>query len=279
MAVTTTLEALLRRDRVVVITALVTVIVVCWIYILVGAGMSMSAFELTAMTSTPAGMASGETMDGRMGMAMTPVVWTPGYAVLMLGMWWIMMVAMMLPSAAPMVLLFAVVNRKQRQQGKPYVATGVFASGYVLAWGAFSLVAVGLQWGFERTGLLSAMMASTSVLLGAILLIAAGLYQLTPLKHACLRHCRSPLLSITHHWRPGAWGALRMGLEHGVFCTGCCWFLMGLLFYGGVMNLYWIIGLALFVLLEKTIPAGHWVGRISGALLIAWGGVVLMAAL
>jgi predicted metal-binding membrane protein len=256
MAETITLEAVLRRDRVVVITALVMVIVVCWIYILMGAGMSMSAFEMTAMSWAPAGMASSETTPEPMGMALTPVVWTSGYAVLMLSMWWIMMVAMMLPSAAPMVLLFAMVNRKQRQQGKPYVATGVFASGYVLAWGAFSPVAVALQWGLEWTGLSSSMMASTSEMLGAILLIAAGIFQLTPLKHACLRHCRSPLLFIAHHWRPGALGALRMGLGHGAFCTGCCWFLMGLLFYGGVMNLYWIIGLALFVLLEKNHSCG-----------------------
>jgi predicted metal-binding membrane protein len=277
MAEATTLEAVLRRDRVVVITALVMVIVACWLYILMGAGMGMSAFEMTAMSGAPAGMASSETTHEPMGMVLTPVVWTPGYAVLMLGMWWIMMVAMMLPSAAPMVLLFAMVNRQQRQQGKPYVATGVFASGYVLAWGAFSLVAVALHWGLEWTGWLSSMMASTSGVLGAILLIAAGIYQLTPLKHACLRQCHSPLLFIAHHWRPGARGALRMGLGHGAFCTGCCWFLMGLLFYGGVMNLYWIIGLALFVLVEKTIPAGHWFGRISGALLIAWGGLFVAA--
>ena len=116
------------------------------------------------------------------------------------------------------------------------------------------------------------------MLLGAGLLIAAGAYQLSPLKHACLRHCRSPLFFISHHWRPGNLGALRMGVEHGAFCTGCCWFLMALLFYGGIMNLYWIVGLAVFVLLEKTIPAGHWLGRITGALLIAWGGALVLAA-
>ena len=122
------------------------------------------------------------------------------------------------------------------------------------------------------------MMASTSVTLGALLLIAAGVYQLTPLKYACLKHCRSPLFFISHHWRPGEWGALRMGLEHGAFCTGCCWFLMALLFYGGIMNLFWIIGLALFVLAEKVAPAGHWVGWVMGALLIAWGGALLLVA-
>ena len=292
MADGSALTAVLKRDRFVVITALVTVIVAAWIYILAGAGMGMSAFEMTAMTAQPAGvgqsgdampgMAMGEGLSGAMQdmamAAMAPMAWTPGYAVLMFFMWWIMMMAMMLPSAAPMILLFAMVNRRQREKGAPYVPTGMFAAGYLLVWGAFSLLAVGAQWGLEQSGLLSSMMASTSVLLGAGLLIAAGIYQLTPLKHACLRHCRSPLFFITHHWRPGDLGALRMGLEHGAFCTGCCWFLMALLFYGGVMNLFWIIGLAGFVLLEKTIPAGHWLGGITGGVLIAWGGALLLAA-
>jgi predicted metal-binding membrane protein len=178
-----------------------------------------------------------------------------------------------------MILLFARFNRHQRDKGAPYVPTGVFALGYVLVWAAFSQVAVAAQWSLESSGLLSSMMASTSVTVGASLLIAAGLYQLTPLKYACLQHCRSPLVFISQHWRPGEWGALRMGLEHGAFCTGCCWFLMALLFYGGVMNLFWIIGLALLVLLEKLAPAGHWVGWVVGVGLIAWGvGLLLLAA-
>jgi predicted metal-binding membrane protein len=290
MAAASPLESLLRRDRVVVITALSAVIVAAWIYILAGAGMGMSAFEMTAITRAPAGMTqSGGDMPGMamgagpsgampdMAMAvMAPMTWTPGYAVLMFFMWWIMMMAMMLPSAAPMILLFAMVNRRQRENGAPYVPTGIFAAGYVLVWGVFSLVAVGAQWGLERSGLMSSMMASTSALLGAGLLIGAGIYQLTPLKHACLRHCRSPIFFISHHWRPGDLGALRMGIEHGAFCTGCCWFLMALLFYGGVMNLYWIVGIALFVLLEKTLPAGHWLGRVTGGLLIAWGAALVL---
>jgi predicted metal-binding membrane protein len=287
------LTAVLKRDRLVVVAALVTVIVLAWAYILAGGGMGMSVLEHAAMTGAPAGtapdmpgMSAGQGAAGGMddmddvGMAaMAPMAWTPGYAVLMFGMWWIMMMAMMLPSATPMILLFALINRKQREDGAPYVPTGIFAAGYLLVWGAFSVVAVTAQWGLERAGLMSSMLASTSVLLGAGLLLAAGVYQLTPLKHACLRHCRSPLLFIGHHWRAGNVGALRMGLEHGAFCTGCCWFLMALLFYGGIMNLYWIVGLAVFVLLEKTIPAGHWLGRITGALLIAWGAALVLVAI
>jgi len=116
------------------------------------------------------------------------------------------------------------------------------------------------------------------VIFGGVLLLAAGVYQLTPIKHACLRHCRSPLAFLSIHWRRGARGALRMGLEHGAFCVGCCWFLMGLLFFGGVMNLYWIAGLALFILLEKTVPAGHWLGYATGVALLVWGAGMLALA-
>jgi len=301
----TPLEALLRRDRVVVVGALVVVIVAAWAYILLGAGMGMTAFETTPPFGGSGGMGtadmtmdeeapmamdqsgpdvamgeggSGMAMGEGMMMAMAPMAWTPGYAVLMFFMWWVMMMAMMLPSASPMILLFARFNRSQREKGAPYVPTAIFALGYLLMWAAFSLVAVAAQWGLERSGLLSSMMASTSVILGAVLLLAAGVYQLTPLKYACLKHCRSPLFFISHHWRPGDWGALRMGVEHGAFCTGCCWFLMALLFYGGVMNLFWIIGLALIVLVEKVAPAGHWVGWIMGMGLIAWGGGLLLMA-
>ncbi|CAN7778619.1 DUF2182 domain-containing protein [Variovorax sp. LjRoot175] len=218
------------------------------------------------------GMAGVVSEEGMAGMAMmTPAVWTPGYAVLMFFMWWVMMVAMMLPSAAPVILLFATVNRKQRDAGHPYVATSIFAFGYLAAWAGFSLVEVVLQWGFEFAGILSPMLVATNATLDGLLLLAAGVYQLTLIKHACLRHCRSPLAFLSAHWRPGARGALRMGLLHGAICVGCCWFLMGLMFIGGVMNLYWIAGLALFVLCEKTVPAGHWLGYATGVALLVWG--------
>jgi predicted metal-binding membrane protein len=254
----------------VVVTALIAVVALSWAYLLAGAGMGMSAFEMTRMSQL--GMTGG--MAGTT--LMTPAVWTPGYAVLMFFMWWVMMVAMMLPSAAPMILLFAAINRKQRETGHPHVATSIFAIGYLAAWAGFSLVAMFLQWRFERAGILSPTLVGTNVIFGGVLLLAAGAYQLTPLKHACLRHCRSPLAFLGSHWRRDARGALRMGLVHGAFCVGCCWFLMGLLLFGGVMNLYWIAGLALFVLFEKTVPAGHWLGYATGVALLAWGAGILL---
>lgn len=263
-AAPTPLESALRRDRLVVVAGLVAVVVMAWGWLHAGAGMGMSAIEMTAMAG----------MDGCL---MQPAIWTPAYALLMVSMWWVMMVAMMLPSAAPMLLLFARVNRKEKAGGPPLAGTGIFAAGYLAAWGAFSAVAAGLQWRLESSRLLSPMLETTSVWLGAGILIAAGLWQLTPLKTVCLRHCRSPLGFLIGRWRAGRAGAFRMGLEHGAHCLGCCWFLMGLLFVGGIMNLYWIAGLAVFVLLEKTVPLGHWLGRLAGAGLVAWG-VLLLAA-
>jgi predicted metal-binding membrane protein len=263
----TVLETVLRRDRVVVVAALVAVIVVSWIWIALGAGTGMSAVAMTQMAGMP-----------DMDMMMDRVVWTPGYAALTLAMWWVMMVAMMLPSAAPMLLLFARANRSQKARERPYVATGIFAAGYLAAWGGFSALAAGLQWGLEQIDLLGPMMTATSYWLGGAILLAAGLWQLTPIKGVCLRHCRSPLSFIAQKWRPGRFGAFRMGLEHGTFCLGCCWFLMGLLFFGGIMNLFWIAGLAGFVLLEKTVPMGHWLARIAGVGLVAFGVAMLAGA-
>jgi predicted metal-binding membrane protein len=246
-AIDKALEGALKRQRAVVLGALCAVAAAAWAYILAGAGMDM------AMVAQ----------------------WDLGYAGVMFAMWWVMMVAMMLPSAAPMLLLFAAMNRKQRESGNTYVPTALFAAAYLLVWAAFSSLAVALQWGLESAALLSPALSSASAVLGGVLLAAAGLYQLTPLKQACLKHCRSPLSFVMGRWRGGPGGAFRMGIEHGAYCVGCCWFLMGLLFFGGVMNLYWIAGLAAFVLLEKTVPAGHWAGRAVGLGLLAWGLAVL----
>jgi predicted metal-binding membrane protein len=265
---TTVLEGVLRRDRFVMVAALAAVTGIAWIWLLLGAGTGMNAVAMTG----------GAGMSGMAGMIMEPAAWTLGYAGLMFAMWWVMMVAMMLPSAAPILLLFARVNRAQRCGDRPYVPTGIFAAGYLAAWGGFSALATGLQWALDQLGLLSPMMTTTSYWLGGAILIAAGGWQLTPVKGICLRHCRSPMGFLVHSWRPGRLGAFHMGLAHGTFCLGCCWFLMGLLFFGGVMNLFWIAGLAGFVLLEKTIPMGHWVGRIAGVGLAAWGVLLFASA-
>ncbi len=277
------LESVLRRDRLVVVIALVAVIVLSWAYILAGAGMGMSAFEMTQMTqsvgvsdSAQPSMQEMSTGGTAADSLMATGTWTVGYAVVIFLMWWVMMFGMMLPSAAPLLLLFARMMRKEK--GAPYVPTGVFALGYVVMWAAFSAIATGAQWGLEASGLLSGIMVGTSAVLAAALLIAAGVWQLTPLKNACLRHCRSPIGFLSAHWRPGRTGAFRMGLVHGAFCLGCCWFLMALLFYGGVMNLYWIIGLALYILIEKLLPAGVRIGQLTGVALIAWGAVLLFYA-
>jgi predicted metal-binding membrane protein len=248
------LPKLLQRDKVIVFVCLTLVIALSWAYVLAGAGMQMDM----------------------PGMMMARPAWDVGYSLLMFFMWWIMMVAMMLPSAAPMILLFAFLNRKNAE-GAPR-AVAAFISAYVVVWGGFSVIATALQWGLEGSALLSTNMISANLIFGGALLIAAGVWQLTPLKHACLRHCRAPIQFFAHGWRTGTGGAFRMGLEHGAYCLGCCWVLMALLFYGGVMNVWWIAGLAIYVLIEKVIPAGHWIGRGAGALLVVWGlGVIYPA--
>jgi predicted metal-binding membrane protein len=268
MSIDAAVESAVKRDRVVVLAALSTVVALSWAYLFAGAGMNMSALEMTHMT------AGGVGMD----MMMRPAVWDIRHAGLMFVMWWVMMIAMMLPSAAPMVLLFAAMSRKQRETGNPFAVTSLFASAYLIAWASFSVLAVGLQWGLERFALLSPMLVSASAAFDGTLLLAAGIYQLTPLKRTCLRHCRSPLQFILTHWRSGAGGTFCMGIEHGAYCVGCCWFLMGLLFFGGIMNVYWIIGLAVFVLLEKVAPMGHWLRNLVGIALIVWGTAVLVGA-
>jgi predicted metal-binding membrane protein len=182
-------------------------------------------------------------------------------------MWWIMMIAMMLPSAAPMILLFGAASGQQDAR-LPYVPTLLFAAAYLAVWGTFSLAAAGLQWWIESR--IEPVMAQglSSRWASAALLLGAGVYQLTPIKDACLRQCQSPLAFLMSRWRPGWRGAFVMGVQHGAYCLGCCWMLMALLFVGGVMNLWWVIGIALYVFLEKVAPAGPWLSRALGAALI-----------
>ncbi len=253
------ISSLPPRDRIVILAALAGTTLLAWIYLVdMAAGMDgMMAIDAGAM------------------MQIKP--WTAAEFGYMLLMWVIMMVGMMVPSAVPMALIYAAIARKAARAGTTLAPTAFFVSGYIVIWSLFSVVATLAQWGLDQAALLSRMMVLTSPGLGAGLLIVAGLYQMTPMKDACLRHCRSPAHFISRSWKPGAVGAFRMGLEHGAYCLGCCWILMGLLFLGGVMSLLWIAGITLFVLLEKVLPFGHLAGRIAGGAMVLGGGVSLGA--
>ena len=253
-------EEALRRDRLLVVCCLLFVVALCWSYLLTGAGMNMQAM-------------------GDMLAPMSHAPWTLGYALLVLVMWAVMMAAMMLPSAAPMILQYTTIARRRSERGGTAIASsGFFASGYLAVWAAFSVAATALQLALEKAALMSSAMQTTSIALAGTVLIAAGLYQWTPLKRTCLRYCSAPLVFIMRYWRAGTAGAFSMGLRHGAYCVGCCWLIMSLLFVGGVMNFAWIAGIALFVLVEKLVPAGHRIGQVAGAVLVAWGAVTLLAA-
>jgi predicted metal-binding membrane protein len=254
------LERLVRRDRTVAAAALVLLSVLAW----------ASLFRMRSDMGMP-NMAMP-------GMAMPSTTSWSGLEVFLLFiMWATMMVAMMLPSAAPMILLVAAVQRRRQEGASPAPPTALFAAGYLLVWTGFSAAAALTQYGLHRLALLSPAMASTSPVLGGGLLIVAGVYQWLPFKSTCLHHCRSPLHFLGAEWREGKAGALVMGLKHGLFCLGCCWALMTLLFVAGVMNLLWVAVIAGLVLLEKVARGGPWIGRLAGLALIVWGGWILLA--
>ena len=265
-----TLEAVLRRDRLIVASALGVIAVLAWAYVLwLAADMDMGGMNMSGFRMVPAGM-------GLMAPAAAP--WSVVELALVFVMWAVMMVGMMMPSAAPMILLYARVARQGKISGKPFAATGWFAASYFLAWAGFSLAATLIQWGLERGALLDARMASANRLLGAVVLIAAGLYQWTPIKNACLAQCQTPFGFLMSHggFRSDVAGCLRLGFLHGIYCVGCCWVLMALLFVVGVMNVLWIALLALLVLLEKLMPWGRWIARIAGVVCIAAGAWMVM---
>ena len=247
------LEKLVRQDRVVVVVGAAVIALLGWAYLFYQ-GWAMRHMDLVAMAMPSTG------------------AWGPMDLLLVFAMWAVMMVAMMVPSATPMLLAFAAITRSRRAQGRGFVPLWVFLAGYLVLWTAFSLAATLAQWGLHSLALISPMMVGTSPLLGSLLLIAAGVYQWTPLKQACLRHCRSPLQFLLICWQDGTAGAFLMGLRHGAYCLGCCWLLMAVLFAVGVMNLAWIAALSVFVLVEKIIPRGFWVAKAAGLVLMGWGG-------
>jgi predicted metal-binding membrane protein len=249
-------EWLAQHERGIVFASIMLVAGLAWAWIASGAGMH----EPGAM----AGMAGMAAVD------------PPAIPVVLL-MWWLMMVAMMLPSAAPMVLLYGAVRRSRSEDGS-IVTSWTFLLGYALAWLLASLLATAAQLGATRAGILDPMMLRAhSPVLGGATLIAAGLYQWSPFKDACLTQCRSPAAFLARHWRPGIAGALRLGLVHGAYCVGCCGLLMGLLFVGGVMNFLWIAALAALVAVEKLFAHGPAAARLTGLVLVIWGTVLVIA--
>jgi len=222
-------------------------------------------------------MMAGSVSMAEMGMAMAHA-WDYADFLMTFLMWAVMMAGMMVPSAAPMILVFAAVNRNRAKRGGPYVATAIFLTGYLAIWTAFSMLAALAQWGLHSAALLRAETMAVAPWLGGSLLIAAGIFQLTPLKDACLSRCRSPFDFIFTEWREGKAGALRMGIRHGAFCVGCCWLLMLLLFVAGVMNLLWVATIAAFVLGEKLLPRGRLVRYLGAVASLSAGIVWLLGA-
>lgn len=270
MTETTLTERIVRREQAVIALALVAITGLAWLYVVTGAGTGMSTIAMTTWQFPPPRPAT-----------LMPGAWDGAYWLTMLLMWWVMMIAMMVPSAAPMILLYARVFRHGQARGQisdPLVPTAAFAGGYLACWLGFSALATVLQFALERAGLVHGMwMWSTNRWLTAGLLIAAGVFQLTPLKLACLAHCRAPAAFLAEHWRPGRLGAFRLGLEHGAYCLGCCWSLMLLLFAAGIMNLVWIAGLAILVLIEKVSPFGVRLAPVIAAVLIGAGAYTALA--
>lgn len=299
-------------DRRLIVASLVALTLIAWAYIwLLAEGMARGDMSLMGMGADVPGVASGGgasmpmgggasmpmggsesmpmnggapmPMDDHAAMQMpdmlgaAPAPWTAATFGLMFQMWWIMMVGMMVPSSMPTILLYARVQRHWLPEQSATRHVALFTAGYLVAWAVFSAIATTTQWSLNASGLLAPMTMSVGTKLGAALFAAAGLYQLSPLKNVCLRHCRSPAEFLAQHRRPGAAGAFVTGAHHGLYCVGCCWLLMALLFTGGVMNLLWVAALAMLVLLEKLVPYGHRFARASGVAMLGVAAYLLGA--
>ena len=259
----TAVESFIQRDKVITIIAIAILVGATFTYTVLGVGMNMSAIQMTPGLGQS--QMSMPNMSAMKNMAATPAVWSFNYSVLMFFMWWTMMIAMMLPSASPMILLYTALIRRTKKTKSIIRQVTSFICGYLLAWAAFSLFAAALQSQLElRDWMSPMMMEATNIYLAAGILIAAGVYQLTPLKTVCLEKCRQPASFLANYKNTWVNSPLRIGLVHGFYCVGCCWFLMGLLFFGGIMNLYWIVGLIIFVAVEKLHEKGIIFGKILG---------------
>lgn len=243
-------------ERSLAFSGLVVVIVLSWAYMLhMGWGMGGTERETTLACVSP---------------------WGTGDLVHYFFMWTIMMAAMMFPAAAPMILMFVAVNEQRREDRSPLIPTGIFVLGYFLIWTVYSGLASLIQWGLHVSALLSHDLTITRPGWGGLLLIAAGVFQWTPFREACMSKCRSPVGFLMAEWRQGRLGALIMGIRHGLNCVGCCWLLMLLSFVLGVMNLVWMAGLTLFMIVEKAYPESRWVSRSAGVVLVFWGAAIFL---
>ena len=254
------LEYLLKRDRLVIISGLFFITLLSWLYIIY-LYRQMVYMDMNALFFA---------------MPMTPH-WAATDFILLFLMWIVMMIAMMTPSVAPLILVFAKVNRERKLQHHPFVNTGYLITGYFLVWAVYSVAATALQWLLQQIAWLNPDMKTTNKILGGIILILTGIFQFTPLKKTCLTYCRSPLNFVLLHWKEGKKGALNMGIENGFYCLGCCWLLMVLLFVAGIMNLLWVALIALFVLAEKISPGIRWLPYVAGFSLIAYGILFLIS--
>ena len=258
MADASTIANGVRHNRLIVLAAVAAVIAVAWIYV---------AIQAQSMSNMGA-------IGGAAQVQMT--AWTMVDRLVLFVMWTIMMIGMMLPSAVPLISNFAAETRQERQETRVLAPTAALVLGYVAVWTGFSVLATIAQWALHEAALLSPMMVSTSPVLSGVLLLAAGVYQLTPMQYNLLKRCRQPLHFLRLNWREGTGGAFVMGLKHGAYCLGCCFVLIGILFFGGVMNLLLLAALTVFVLIEKALPYGNIAGRVSGPLMIAAGVYVLV---
>jgi len=251
----------LTRTEVLSAGAILLVGVNAWSYIATLPAMAPPAAEMPDMP----GMDMG-------GMSMgAAAAWTWARALATFAMWSVMMAAMMLPAAAPIVLLHRRTALHAHAQGAPAPPTALLVLGYALVWTAFAALATALQWALSKASMLTNMDALSDRRIAGVVLIAAGLYQVTPFKQACLQLCRAPVVFLMRHYQPGATGALQMGMRHGLYCLGCCWAAMALLFVGGVMNLVWVAGLAIFVVIEKTLPFARTFSVLTGIGALAVG--------
>ena len=250
-------SSLSSKDKKIVLTGLFLVSAVGWLYMFYMAW-AMKNMHLVDMWMPPRGGTRA---------------WTTFDFFMLFLMWFTMMIAMMTPTVVPMVMMFTTVNKSKKLKQQPYAPTSIFLLGYLLAWALFSVVVSLIQWPLHQSGLLNPMMDSRSYLLSGGILVLAGLYQFTPLKDVCLNQCRTPLGFIMTAWKEGNFGALKMGFQHGIFCVGCCWALMLILFAVGVMNMLWVILITISVLLEKVLPVSTKTMRaLTGFGLLIWGG-------